>query len=282
MKNKKSLFITKKNLLKDSGCEDYRESVKLMFSKAFGLSLAQSYKYQTHSGSNENAALFSDMVSRRALGEPTSQIVCSRSFCKDDFYIDSTVLDPRPESELIVEVTKNLLFDGMSVLDLGCGSGCIGLSLFKENPNINLFLADFSKKALSLSENNALELKAECELIHSDLFTNINHKFDLIVTNLPYIAKDDFSNLQKEVILYEPHEALYGGLSGFDKIELFLSDVSRHLKKDGMFVIEFGHGQDVLLKKELLSLNFNKFDFHRDLNGITRAVCVKKDTEIRN
>ena len=109
MKNNKSLFLSKKKLLKEAGCDDYKESVKLLFSKAFGLSLAQSYKYQTHEGSNENSSLFSDMVSRRALGEPTSHILRSRSFWKNDFFVDKTVLDPRPETELIVSATLKFL-----------------------------------------------------------------------------------------------------------------------------------------------------------------------------
>ena len=112
MKNKQSLFYQKKKLLKEAGCDDYKESAKRLFSKAFKISLAQSYKYQTYEGSNENASLFSEMVSRRAVGVPTSHIVCSRSFWQNDFYVDGTVLDPRPESELIVNVTKNILFDG--------------------------------------------------------------------------------------------------------------------------------------------------------------------------
>ena len=218
------------------------------------------------------------MVSRRAVGVPTSHIVCSRSFWKNDFYVDGTVLDPRPESELIIDVTKNLLFDGMRVLDLGCGSGCIGISLYKENSNITLFLADFSKKALSLSKKNAEKLKVDCEFIHSDLFSNIHNKFDLIVTNLPYIAKDDFCYLQREIILHEPHEALYGGRSGLDIIRLFLDDVNRHLNKNGIFVIEFGKGQDFQLKEELLRSDFNKGFFYKDLNNVNRVLCVKKDT----
>ncbi len=278
MKNKQSLFLSKKELLKEAGCDDYEESAKRLFSKAFGIPLAQSYKYQTHEGSSENASLFSEMVSRRAVGVPTSQIVCSRSFWKNDFHVDGTVLDPRPESELIIDVAKNLLFDGMRVLDLGCGSGCIGLSLYKENSNITLFLADFSTKALNLSRKNAQELKADCKFIHSNLFSNINNKFDLIVTNLPYIAKDDFCFLQKEIILHEPHEALYGGGSGLDLIKLFLDGVNRHLNKKGIFVIEFGEGQHFLLREELLRSNFNKVCFYKDLNIVNRVVCVKKDT----
>jgi len=278
MKNKQSLFYQKKKLLKEAGCDDYQESAKRLFSKAFGMSLAQSYNYQIHEGSNEQASLFSEMVSLRAVGVPTSHIVCSRSFWKNDFHVNRTVLDPRPESELIIDVTKNLLFDGMRVLDLGCGSGCIGISLYKENSNITLFLSDFSKNALNLAKKNADELKADCEFIHSDLFSNIHNKFDLIVTNLPYIAKDDFCYLQREIILHEPHEALYGGRSGLDMIKLFLDGVNRHLNKNGVFVIEFGKGQDFLLKEELLRSNFNKFFFYKDLNNVSRAACVKKDT----
>ncbi len=278
MKNKQSLFLSKKELLKEAGCDDYKESARRLFSKAFEISLAQSYKYQTHQGSNENASLFSEMVRRRAEGVPTSHIVCSRSFWKDDFHVDGSVLDPRPESELIIDVTKNLLFDGMRVLDLGCGSGCIGLSLYKENSNINLFLADFSKKALSLSKKNANELEVDCKFIHSDLFSNIHNKFDLIVTNLPYIAKDDFCYLQREIILHEPHEALYGGRTGLDVVKLFLDSVNRYLNKNGFFVMEFGMGQDFLLKEELLGSNFDKVSFFQDLNNVNRVVCVKKDT----
>ena len=278
MKNNQSLFLSKKKLLKEAGCDDYEESAKRLFSKAFGMSIAQSYKHQIHEGSNEKASLFSEMVSRRTVGVPTSHLVCSRSFWKNDFYVNGTVLDPRPESELIIDVTKNLLFDGMRVLDLGCGSGCIGISLYKENSNITLFLADFSKKALNLAKKNAEELKADCEFIHSDLFSNIHNKFDLIVTNLPYIAQDDFCYLQREIILHEPHEALYGGRSGLDIIKLFLNGVNRHLNKNGVFVIEFGKGQDFLLKEELLRYNFNNVFFYKDLNNVSRAACVKKDT----
>ena len=278
MKNKQNLILHQKKILKEAGCKDYNESIRILFSKAFNVPLNSSYEFSDYVGLNENSRLFLDMVSRRAAGEPTSHIICSRSFWKNDFYINETVLDPRPDSELIIDITKNLLFDGMKVLDLGCGSGCIGISLYQENSNIRLSLADFSEKTLSLSKKNAVELKVECEFIHSDLFAHIDEKFDLIVTNLPYVAKSDFFYLQKEIILHEPHEALYGGISGLDKIKLFLGDVQRYLNESGIFVIEFGDGQDVLLKQELLRLNFSKFDFHRDLNGVNRIMCVKKDT----
>ena len=127
--SKKSLFLSQKKKLREAGCEDYRQSIKVLFSKVFGVALDRSYKDPEHKGLDENASLFSSMVNRRAAGEPTSHIVRSRSFWKNDFYIEKTVLDPRPESELIIEVAKNGLFDDMKVLDLGCGSGCIGLSL---------------------------------------------------------------------------------------------------------------------------------------------------------
>ena len=96
--------------------------------------------------------------------------------------------------------------------------------------------------------------------------------------NLPYISKDDFRYLQREIILHEPHEALYGGRSGLDVIKKLLDGVNRHLNKNGIFVIEFGDGQDFLLKEELIRANFNKVSFYKDLNNVNRLVCVKKDT----
>ena len=86
--------------------------------------------------------------------------------------------------------------------------------------------------------------------------------------------------MQKEIILHEPHEALYGGQSGLDVIKLFLCGVNRRLNKNGIFVIEFGKGQELLLKEELLRLDFNKVSFHKDINKINRLACVKKDTKI--
>ena len=276
--NKQSLFLAQKQKLREAGCEDYRESIKALFSNAFGISSDKSFKYARHKDLDENASLFSSMVDRRAAGEPTSHILRSRSFWENDFYVEKTVLDPRPESELIIEITKNRLFEDMKVLDLGCGSGCIGLSLYHENPRISLFLSDISNKALSVAKKNALELKVECEMIHSNLFSNINEKFDLIVANLPYIEKESFLDIQRDIILYEPHEALYGGLYGVDIIKIFLSDVDRHLNRNGMFVIEFGKGQETFIQQELLKLKFSNFNFYRDLNRIKRVLCVKKDT----
>ena len=117
---------------------------------------------------DKNANIFLSMVNRRAVGEPTSYIVRSRSFWKDDFYIEETVLDPRPESEMIIEFTRKQLFDGMKVLDLGCGSGCIGLSIHRENPEISLSLSDLSNKALSVAKKKIeTSLKSESKPIVS-------------------------------------------------------------------------------------------------------------------
>ena len=278
MRSKQNLFLAQKKKLREAGCEDFNESIKLMYAKAYNVPLVHVYKSQNNEDLDEKDRLFLNMVNRRAVGEPVSHIIKSRSFWKNEFYIEETVLDPRPESELIIEITKDSLFNGMKVLDLGCGSGCIGLSLYHENPGVRLFLSDTSGKALNVAKKNADNLGFTCEFFHSNLFEKIKGKFDLIVTNLPYIEKENFLILQKEIILYEPHEALYGGTSGIDIIKLFLRDVGKWLKKNGTFVIEFGEGQDALLRHELLKFKFSNFDFHRDLNCISRAVCVKNDT----
>ena len=278
MRIKQNLFLSQKRKLQEAGCEDFKESIKSIFAKAYNVPLDDVYESQNHEDLGKNDTLFLNMVNRRVAGEPVSHILRSRSFWKNEFYIEGTVLDPRPESELIVEITKNNLSGGMKVLDLGCGSGCIGLSLYHENPNIRLFLSDYSEKALNIAKKNADNLGFTSEFFHSNIFEKIKGKFDLIVTNLPYIDKENFIILQKEIILYEPHEALYGGMSGIDTIKLFLRDVGKRLKKNGTFVIEFGEGQHTLLRQELLKFKFSNFDFHRDLNCIPRLVCVKNNT----
>ena len=279
MRSIQNLFLEQKKKLREAGCEDYRESIKIMFAKAYNIPPNHVLKYQNYEDLDEKTTLLLNMVNRRAAGEPISHIIRSRNFWKSEFYIEETVLDPRPESELILEVTKDSLFDGMKVLDLGCGSGCIGLSLYQENPGIRLFLSDTSEKALNIAKKNADKLGFACKFFHSNLFERIKGKFDLIVANLPYIEKESFSILQKEIILYEPHEALYGGISGIDIIKLFLRDVSKRLKKNGIFVIEFGKGQDAVLRRELLKFKFSDFHFHKDLNYVTRLVCVKNGTQ---
>ena len=152
MRSIQNLFLEQKKKLREAGCEDYRESIKIMFAKAYNIPLNHVLKYQNHEDLDEKTTLLLNMVNRRAAGEPISHIIRSRNFWKSEFYIEETVLDPRPESELILEVTKDSLFDGMKVLDLGCGSGCIGLSLYQENPGIRLFLSDTSDKALNIAK----------------------------------------------------------------------------------------------------------------------------------
>lgn len=276
--NKSSIFLSQKKLLKEAGCDDYEKSTGILFSEATGIPIEKVFEYTHHDITKDQANLFVSMVNRRAVGEPISHIICSRAFWKNDFYTNYKVLDPRPESELIIDVSKKLLFDGMKVLDLGAGSGCLGISLFQENPKICLSLADSSNKALEISRKNTIKVGVTCKFIRSDLFSNIQGKFDLIVANLPYIEQESFLYLQKDIILYEPHEALYGGTTGLDLINFFLRDVHKHLNKKGIFLLEFGEGQHVFLEQELHKLNFNEFEFFNDLNGIVRSVCVKKDT----
>ncbi|MDC3067799.1 peptide chain release factor N(5)-glutamine methyltransferase [Paracoccaceae bacterium] len=278
IKGNSKLFWQQKQKLRNSGCCDYDKSAKDLFAKAFGISWTEVLKNEGIHASETEIKLFINLMDRRASGEPLSQLTSSRSFWKSDFHINSKVLDPRPDTEIFIDVLKKSLFNGMRVLDVGCGSGCIGLSLFQENPNIKLTLVDSSPSALAVAKKNAMSLDAECEIIQSNLFSEVKQKFDLIVSNMPYIPKDDFLYLQKEVILYEPHEALFGGLLGLEHIGLFVSRVNEYLKQSGTFALEFGIGQEECVKKVLINSNFNTFCFYKDFNNIKRLVCVKKDT----
>ena len=221
---------------------------------------------------------FIGLIDRRLKGEPLSQITGNRYFWKDEFYVNRNVLDPRPESELIVEIGKNFLFDGVKVLDVGAGSGCIGLSLKRENPNINITLSDISKSAILVMKKNAKTLKMNCEFINSNLFKNIKDRFDLIVCNLPYIKTSHLMSLPQDVILFEPHQALIGGDDGLGLIFDFLDNVSFYLTMKGVFIIEIGIQQIDLIIKKLNDLNYQNYKVFNDTNGISRTVCVQKDT----
>ena len=253
-------------------------SVRILFIFSHGIKREEYAYYMNLPILERKITNFIGLIDRRSKGEPISQITGNRYFWKDEFYVNRNVLDPRPESELIVEIGKNFLFDGVKVLDVGAGSGCIGLSLKRENPNINITLSDISKSAILVMKKNAKTLKMNCEFTNSNLFKNIKDRFDLIVCNLPYIKTSHLMSLPQDVILFEPHQALIGGDNGLGLIFDFLDNVSFYLTTKGVFIIEIGIQQIDLIIKKLNDLNYQNYKVFNDTNGISRTVCVQKDT----
>jgi release factor glutamine methyltransferase len=190
---------------------------------------------------------FDLFIRQRAARKPVSKILQGRSFWKWDFYITADVLDPRPDTETLVEAALSEPF--ARVLDLGTGSGCILLSLLDERPNAVGIGTDISTAALEVAQLNAVPmgLTGRATFVASDWFSRITGTFDLIVSNPPYIAEADMAGLDPEVRDHDPHIALTPGGDGLDAYRAIAAGVAAHLVPGGRVLLEIGptQGRDV-------------------------------------
>ena len=202
----------------------------------------------------ENIKSFDYLVKRRKKGEPIAYLINKKEFWKQNFYINQNVLIPRPDTELLVEETLKLfnVNSKLNMLDIGTGSGCILLSILKERRNFFGTGIDISKKAINVARFNAKmhQLSNRVKFYNSDVDKFLIGKYDLIVSNPPYIKRQDLKYLEVDVKGFEPKLALDGGKDGFSKITKVISKTSTLLKRNGRFILEIGFGQ----KKKILSI----------------------------
>ena len=201
---------------------------------------------------------FKEVIKKRSKGKPISYIIGKKEFWKYEFEISEGVLIPRPDTELIIEqvlkISKNK--SKLSVLEVGIGSGCILLSILKEKKDFNGTGIDISKKCIDISKINSkkLNVKDRIKFFKTDV-DNFNHgKYDLIISNPPYIKKLDLKYLDKDIINFEPKIALDGGLEGTSEIRKVINKSSELIKIGGKLILEIAFDQ----KKEVLKLLKNK------------------------
>ncbi|MDF1741219.1 MAG: peptide chain release factor N(5)-glutamine methyltransferase [Verrucomicrobiales bacterium] len=220
-----------------------------------------------------------DLTKRRSKGEPLQHLLGSVEFCELEFSVDGRALIPRPETEELVHLLLQKEWpENVRILDLGCGSGVIGLSLAHHlaDKGASVTLADVSSGALALSQENATSLQiTNVNFVESDLFCAIDSRFDLIVANLPYIPDAEQTELSREV-QRDPALALYGGELGTEIITRFLHEVSTHLSDSGQIALEYGIDQHDTLKKQAEDLAFEPVTIKKDLNGIERFLFATK------
>ena len=217
--------------------------------------------------------------SRRLNGEPISKIFKKRDFYNSTFVISNDVLDPRPETELIVEIANSYINrnEVKNILDLGTGSGCILLSILKENRMINGLGIDLSKEAISIAKQNSkkLNLETRSNFLVSNWMNSVNYKYDLVVSNPPYIASEDIKKLSKSVKIYDPILSLDGGEDGLNSYRLIASDLKRIISMNALIIIEIGYNQSL----EVIDI-FKKNDFklikkYNDINGLDRVLTFQ-------
>ena len=214
--------------------------------------------------------------SRRLNGEPISKIFKKRDFYKSTFVISNDVLDPRPETELIVEIANNHINKNevKNILDLGTGSGCILLSILKENKMINGLGIDLSKEAISIAKRNSkkLHLETQSNFLVSNWMSSVNYKYDLVVSNPPYIASGDIKKLSKSVKIYDPILSLDGGEDGLNSYRLIASDLKRIISKNALIIIEIGYNQPLQVIEIFKKNDFRLLKKYNDINGLDRVL----------
>lgn len=208
----------------------------------------------------ENIKSFDYLVKRRKKGEPIAYLINKKEFWKQNFYINQNVLIPRPDTELLVEETLKLfnVNSKLNMLDIGTGSGCILLSILKERRNFFGTGIDISKKAINVARFNAKmhQLSNRVKFYNSDVDKFLIGKYDLVVSNPPYIKRQDLKYLEVDVKGFEPKLALDGGKDGFSKITKVISKTSTLLKRNGRFILEIGFGQKNRILNILKQNNF--------------------------
>ena len=216
-------------------------------------------------------------IRRRIQKEPISQIIGLRKFWNSNFYIDETVLDPRPESELIVEKVLELSDTNLSLIDLGTGSGCLAISIALERPNFKIFASDISPDALKIAEINSRYHKTPITFIKSDWFSEINNTFDIIIANPPYISENEYKSLPISIRRFEPKIALTAGINGLDCFKKIIMEFHKYLKPNGIIFMEIGYSQKRIIEELFIKYGYENINFFNDLSGKARVVCVKKD-----
>ena len=229
---------------------------------------------------NKNIKLFKKMLNKRKKGEPIAYILNKKEFWKNSFYVDRNVLIPRPDTEVLVEEVLKLFNKNLklNVLDIGTGSGCILLSILKERNNFYGTGIDISKKAIKVANFNAKmhQLSNRVNFYYSDIDKFLFGKYDLIVSNPPYIKKTRLKCLEKDIKAYEPTHALDGGRCGFSEIEKVVNKASILIKKNGKFVLEIGFDQKNKTLKILKNNGFFIDKVVKDYGKNDRCiVCTK-------
>ena len=235
----------------------------------------------------EQARKLRDYVTERMTHKPCQYILGSQEFMGMEFATAPEVLIPRSETELLVEQAcgkleklreKKLEQTGngkLRVLDMCCGSGCIGISVSKLVPAVSVDLADISDAAITLTKKNRERLQADCTVIQTDLFAQIEEKYDMIISNPPYIRTDEIPKLMAEVRDFEPHLALDGKADGLYFYDKIIREAREYLYEDGYILFEIGQDQLDAVRGFLVENGYVDIEGMKDYAGLDRIVMAR-------
>ena len=251
------------NTLKEKSINSAKLDSEILLAKAIGQDRKYIILNNDKNLKEESLRYFQEMICERSLKRPIAHLTNKKYFWKYEFFVTKDTLIPRPDTELIVEqILKITKFKSkLNILDIGVGSGCILLTVLKERKNFYGVGVDISKKCLNISKINAKNLKvdARVKFFKTDVDKFALGKYDLVVSNPPYINKFSLKYLEKDVADFEPKLALDGGLDGLSEIRKVIIKSSELIKKNGKFILEIGFDQKnrvkEILKKEGFYIN---------------------------
>ena len=246
-------------VLKEKLIPSYKLDSELLLANVLGKKREQMLISMNETVSRKNIDSFNSLIKRRSRSEPIAYILNKKEFWSKSFFVDKKILIPRPETELMVEyISKHFTNKNLYILDIGTGSGCILLSLLSELKKSRGIGLDISRNAINIAHRNSINLglSTKSKFYNRSLDKIFAYKFDLIISNPPYICSYQIKNLSEDIKRYEPRIALDGGKDGLDVIKKVIYKSKSILKKNGLLVLEIGNGQ---YKKVSQILKFNNF-----------------------
>ena len=278
--NYQELLVDASKQLKYYKFNSAKLDAELILSKTLGLSREKILLNLNEKINDELLEKFNYFLKLRKQNRPIAYILGFKDFWKYKFQVDKNVLIPRPETEIIIEqALKNLpKLSKKNILDIGTGSGCIIISIIKERENCKATAIDKSLKALKVAKLNAEmhHVQKKIKFLNIDVDKYFANKYDLIVSNPPYIKDSEILSLDKDVKLNEPKLALSGGKSGLNKVFKVIKKSQKLLKTNGKLILEIGDKQSKEVKKYLIKNNFNQIQVFKDLSRKDRCIVSTK------
>ena len=278
-----NLISEGKKILSESGINNAMNEARIIIKKTLKRTELEFIISPNQEITSKQRKLILQNFIERTKGRPVSKIFGFKEFCSNEFVVNKNVLDPRPETELLVELAIKKFLElrerKVSLLELGVGSGCVIISILlstKRN-KVSALGVDISDKALNVADKNIKKFKLGkiLKLKKSDWFSSVHGKFDIIVSNPPYVRTSEIKNLEKEVKLYDPFIALNGGFKGLGCLEKIAREAKCHLKENGIILLEIGFGQINSVRKIFEKIGYKTFLKEKDLQGIIRVVGFK-------
>ena len=263
--------------LEKRGIEDARRNMQMLVARRLGCTRMDLYLRFDQPVEESDLIPLRETLKKRGEGFPLQHLLGTVWFHKHEFKTDARALIPRPETEELAEwILKWELPKNQQVLDMGCGSGVLGLTLAAARPDWDVTLVDVSPDALALARENGEALDAiNTSFVESDLFTALGSGFDGIVANLPYIPEAERSTLAREV-MHDPALALFSGPDGLDLIRRFVPEAFHRLNSGGWLVMEIGHDQASQVGEILRASGFTDIEVKTDLSGVARFPLAKR------